>query len=106
MPLYLALYVFAIAANTQAAVITHRGEKLTIRAALKMRATALLDLFVVPDRAVGHGSILPMIAAGVLIGPLVYLIGRPSGSIVTIVVLDLLCSPSAPRLLSSWSGSC
>src|SRR5271169_2968659 len=36
MPVYLALYVFAIAAITQATVSTHRGEKLTIRAALKM----------------------------------------------------------------------
>jgi hypothetical protein len=35
LPVYLALYVYAVAGITQAAVATHRGEKLTIRAALR-----------------------------------------------------------------------
>jgi hypothetical protein len=77
MPVYLALYVFAIAGNTQAAVSTYQGEKLTIRAALKMVRprfwTYLWYLIVQSIMAV----FVPGILAGVVIGPLIYLIAQP-----------------------------
>jgi hypothetical protein len=101
MPVYLALYVYAIAGNTQAAVSTFRGEKLTIRAALKMVRprfwTYLWYLIVQSIMA----AFVPMIVAGVVIGPLIYLIAQPG-----VGLEDLLRLPSAQRLLLSWSGSC
>ncbi len=77
LPVYLALYVYAIAGNTQAAVSTHRGEKLTIRAALKMvrpRFWAYLWYLIVQSFM---AVFVPMILAGVVIGPLIYLIAQP-----------------------------
>ena len=77
MPIYVALYVFAIASNTQAAVSTYQGEKLTIRAALKMvrpRFWSYLWYLIVQTIM---AAFVPMIVAGVVIGPLIYLIAQP-----------------------------
>jgi len=77
MPAYLALYVFAIAAITQATVSTHRGESLTIRAALKMvRPRFFTYLWYLIVQSI-MAALVPLILAGVVIGPLIYLIAQP-----------------------------
>jgi hypothetical protein len=89
-PVYIALYVFAIACITQAAVTTHRGDKLTIRASLKMVRprfwTYLWYLIVQSIMAV----FVPMILAGVVIGPLIYLIAQPGVGTATSVALGFV----------------
>jgi hypothetical protein len=79
MPIYLALYVLAIAGITQATVSANRGEKLTIRAALKSARprfwTYLWYLFLQGIMA----ALVPAIIAGVIIGPLFYLITQSGG---------------------------
>jgi hypothetical protein len=77
LPVYLAFYVYAVAGITQTTVRVHRGEKLTIRAALKSVSprfwTYLRFLFLEGFMA----GIVPLFLAGALIGPLIYLITRP-----------------------------
>jgi len=77
VPVYLAVYVFAIAGITQGAISANRGEKLTIRAALKSAAprfwTYLWYLILQGFMA----AFAPMMLALVVIGPLIYLITRP-----------------------------
>jgi len=79
MPIYLALYVLAIAGITQATVSANRGEKLTIRAALKSAQprfwTYLWYLILQGIMA----ALVPMILAAVIIGPLFYLITQSTG---------------------------
>jgi hypothetical protein len=72
MPVYLALYVFAIAGITQATASTNRGERLTIRAALKTvppRFWTYLWYLILQGLMAGF---LPAIAAGAIIVPLIY----------------------------------
>jgi hypothetical protein len=90
LPVYLAFYVYAIAAITQAAVVTHSGGKLTIRAALKMvspRFWTYLWYLILQGIMV---AIVPMIIAGVVIGPLIYFIVQSGGSIGASVALGFL----------------
>jgi hypothetical protein len=72
LPVYLAFYVYAIAGITQATVITHGGGRLTIREGLKMvspRFWTYLWYLILQGILV---AIVPMIIAGVIIGPLIY----------------------------------
>ncbi|MGB0050728.1 MAG: hypothetical protein WBQ02_00715, partial [Terracidiphilus sp.] len=79
MPIYLALYVLAIAGITQATVSANRGEKLTIRAALKsVRPRFWTYLWYLILQGI-MAAMVPMIIAGVIIGPLLYLISQSGG---------------------------
>jgi hypothetical protein len=76
-PIYLAVYVFAVAGLTQAAVSAYRGEKLTIRAALKsVRPRFWTYLWYLFLQAIMAGFV-PVIVAGVIIGPLLYVTFQP-----------------------------
>ena len=90
MPIYLAVYVFAVAGITQAAVSAHRGEKLTIRDALKSVQprfwTYLWYLFL---QAIMAGFV-PVIAASVIIGPLVYLMSQPGTGVAGGIMLGFV----------------
>ena len=90
LPIYLAIYVFAIAGITQAAVSTHLGQKLTIRAALKSvspRFWTYLWYLILQGIMAGF---VPAIAAGAVIGPLIYLIGQPGTGIAGSVALGFV----------------
>ncbi len=90
LPVYLAFFVYAIAAITQATVVTHSRGKLTIRAALKMvspRFWTYLWYLILQGIMV---AIVPMIIAGVVIGPLIYFISQSGGSIGASVALGFL----------------
>jgi hypothetical protein len=89
LPIYLALYVLAIAGITQATVSANRGEKLTIRGAIKSawpRFWTYLWFLILQGFLAG---LVPCILAGVIIGPLIYLISQ-SGSIGASVGLGFL----------------
>ncbi len=87
LPVYLAVYVFAIAGITQAAVSTHLGQKLTIRAALKSaRPRFWTYLWYLLLQGIMAG-LLPAMAAGIIIGPLIYLISQSGGDIAGSVAL-------------------
>jgi hypothetical protein len=90
LPVYLAFYVYAIAAITQATVVTHGGGGLTIRTALKMvspRFWTYLWYLILQGIMV---AIVPMIIAGVVIGPLIYFISQAGGNIGATVALGFL----------------
>ncbi len=90
LPVYVALYVFAIAGNTQAAVNAHAQEKLTIRATLKqVRPRFLTYLWYLIVQAV-MAALVPAILAGVVIGPLIYLITRNGAGIAARVGLGFV----------------
>jgi hypothetical protein len=92
MPVYLAVYVFAIAGITQATVRVHRGEKMTIRAALKSaqpRFWTYLWYLILQGFMVG---LLPLFIAGIVIGPLIYLITRPGVGIESSVALGFVAA--------------
>ncbi len=81
LPLYLGLYAFSIAGITQATVAIQRGEKLTIRAALKtVRPRFWTCLWYLLLQTI-MGGILPMSIAGVLIGVFIYLASHSGGGI-------------------------
>jgi hypothetical protein len=92
--LYVAIYVFSIAGITQTTVAVQRGEKLTIRAALKSVLprfwTYFWYLFLQGIMAV----VVPMCVAVVVIGPLMYLLPRGgvgiAGGIAVVLLLFLL----------------
>jgi hypothetical protein len=90
LPLYLAIYVFSIAGITQAAVSVHRGEKLTIRAALKSvrpRFWTFLWYLLLQGIMV---ALIPISIAVALIGPLIYLMSRPGGQLASNIALGFL----------------
>jgi len=76
VPLYLAFYALSIAGITEATVGAYRGERLTIRAALKGAWPRLwtYSWFLLLQAIVA--CLVPMCAAVVVIGPLIYLISR------------------------------
>jgi hypothetical protein len=77
LPVYVAVYVFCIAGITQSALSAHRGEKLTIRAALKSVQPRFWTYFLFLFLEGIMAGVLPLMAAFAVIGPLVYLISRP-----------------------------
>ena len=90
LPVYLAVYVFAIAGITQATVSTHLGRKLTIRAALKSvspRFWTYLWYLILQGIMAGF---VPAMAAVAVIGPLIYLIGQPGTGIAGGVALGFV----------------
>ena len=90
LPVYLAVYVFAIAGITQAAVSTHLGQKLTIRAALRSVSPRFWTyLWYLLLQGIMAGFV-PAIAAGVIIGPLIYLIAQPGTGIAGSVALGFV----------------
>jgi hypothetical protein len=90
VPLYIAIYVFSIGGLTQAAVSVHRGEKLTIRAALasvkphfwRYLGFLFLQIIVV--------ALVPAVIAGALAGPLIYLASRTGAGIATGAAMGLV----------------
>jgi hypothetical protein len=81
LPLYLGLYTFSIAGITQATVAIQRGEKLTIRVALKMvrpRFWTCLWYLLLQGFMAG---IVPACVGGVLLGILIYIASRSGGGI-------------------------
>ena len=89
-PIYLAVYVFAIAGITQAAVSAHRGEKLTIRAALNsVRPRFWTYLWYLFLQAIMAGFVPAMIAS-IVIFPLVYLISQPGVGVAESVMLGFV----------------
>jgi len=90
IPIYLAVYVFAIAAITQAAVSTHLGQKLTIRAALgSVRPRFWTYLWYLFLQGILAG-LLPAFAAGIIIGPVIFLIARPGADVAGSVALGFV----------------
>jgi hypothetical protein len=90
MPLYLVAIVYSSAGITQAAVSAHRGEKLTIRAALKSvvpRFWTYLWFLILQGIMAGF---VPAVVAGVVIGPLFYLISLPGTGIAGSVMLGFV----------------
>jgi len=108
LPFYLAVYVFAIAGITQAAVSANRGEKLTIRAALKSvqpRFWTYLWFLVLQGIMVG---IVPLVVAGVVIGPLIYLISRSGTGVVAAAGLGFVvfAAGAAVIVVIVWLALC
>jgi hypothetical protein len=81
LPLYLGFYAFSIAGITQATVAIQQGEKLTIRAALKMVRPRFWTYLWYLLLQVIMAGIVPVCIAGVLIGSLIYLVSRSGGGI-------------------------
>lgn len=79
MPIYLALYALVISGITQATVSANRGEKLTIRAALKSVRPRFWTYFGYLILQAIMAALVPAIIAGVVIGPLFYLITQSTG---------------------------
>jgi MFS family permease len=90
LPLYLGLYAFSIAGITQATIAIQRGEKLTIRAALKMvqpRFWTYLWYLLLQGIMAG---IVPVCIAGVLVGTLIYLASHSGGGAASGIAFGLL----------------
>jgi hypothetical protein len=90
MPIYVAFYVVCIAGITEAAVKVHRGEKVTIREALKSarpRFWTYLWFLILQGIIV---AFVPAILAGVVIGPLIFLMTRPGTGVATGVALGFV----------------
>jgi hypothetical protein len=81
LPLYLGFYAFSIAGITQATVAIQQGEKLTIRAALKMVRPRFWTYLWYLLLQVIMAGIVPVCIPGVLIGSLIYLVSRSGGGI-------------------------
>jgi hypothetical protein len=76
VPVYVGAYAFSIAGITEGAVLAQRGEVFTIRSALK-RARPRFWTYTWYFSLQGILALLaPMLAAGILIGPLIYLMMR------------------------------
>ena len=90
LPLYLGLYAFSIAGITQATIAIQRGEKLTIRAALKMvRPRFWTYLWYLLLQGI-MAAIVPMCISGVLLGALIYLASHSGGGIASGLAFGLL----------------
>ena len=90
LPLYLGLYAFSIAGITQATIAIQRGEKLTIRAALKMvRPRFWTYLWYLLLQGIMAG-IVPVCIAGVLVGTLIYLASHSGGGAASGIAFGLL----------------
>ncbi len=76
LPLYLVSYALSIAGITEAAVSAQRGEKMTIRAAVKSAWPRLWTYSWLLLLQMIVAGLAPLCAAVVVIGPLVYLISR------------------------------
>ena len=76
LPLYLVSYALSIAGITEAAVSAQRGEKMTIRAAVKSAWPRLWTYSWLLLLQMIVAGLAPMCAAVVVIGPLIYLISR------------------------------
>jgi len=87
LPVYLGFYIFAVAGITEATVRVQRGERITIRAALKSaRPRFWTYLWCLILQGIMAG-IVPMIVAGVVIGPLIFLLMRPGAGMAADVAL-------------------
>ena len=81
LPIYLAVYVYSYAGITQATVSVHLGEKPTIRATLKSVHTRFWTyLWYLLLQGI-LAAFLPMVAAMVIIGPLIYFVSRPDADL-------------------------
>jgi hypothetical protein len=81
IPIYIAAAVFSYAGLTQAAVSTHRGEKLAIREVLKsVRPWFWRYLWFIVLEVILVG-IVPVAIAGVVAGPVIYLASRAGAGI-------------------------
>jgi len=87
IPVYLGFYALAIAAITQSAVSAHRGEKLTIRAALKSVRPRFWTYFGFLFLQAIMAAIVPLAIAVAVIAPLAYLVSRPGGGVGSSVTL-------------------
>ncbi len=90
LPLYIAIYAFSIAAITHAAVSVQRGEKLTIRAALKSARLRFWTYFWYLILQFLFAGFIPICIAALFIGPLIYLMSRISGELSSSIVLGFL----------------
>lgn len=90
LPVYLAAFTFSIAALTEATVSIDRGDKLTIRAALRSAWPRFWKYFWFLLLQIGLVGIAPIGAATALIGPLVYLMTRSSVDAATGIALGFL----------------
>jgi membrane protease YdiL (CAAX protease family) len=90
LPLYLALYAFSIAGITQATVAMQRGEKLTIRTALKSVWPRFWTYFWYLLLQGIMAVLVPMCVAGVLMGLLIYLTSHAGGGLASGIAFGFL----------------
>lgn len=90
LPLYLGLYALSIAGITQATVAIQRGEKLTIRAALKtVRPRFWTYLWYLLLQGI-VAAIVPASIASVLIGSGIYLVSHSGGGVASGLAFGVL----------------